>query len=105
VQKYFIKSITVFSFLLIIVSCNRPNCNKTNPIFDKFSFDRKEYKFELVKELEKVDKSKQTYWMNRYQEIGNTQFIYFNIQGGGLFAKIVLSIQSSKKGIEGIFKK
>ncbi len=103
-EKYIIKSITVFCFLLIIVSCNRPNCRNTNPIFDKFSPDRKEYKDELVNELEKVDKSKLTYWMDRYQEIGNSQFMYVNIQGDGLCAIIVLSIESSKKGIEGILK-
>ena len=103
-EKYFIKSITVFCFLTFIVSCDRPICKNANPIFDKFSPDRKEYKDELIKELEKIDKTKLIYWMENYHEIGKSQFIYVNIQGDGLCAKIVLTIESPKKGIEGILK-
>ena len=103
-EKYFIKSITVFCFLVFFVSCDRPICKNTNPIFDKFSPDRKEYKDELVKELKKIDKTKLSYWMENYQEIGKSQFIYANIQGDGLCAKIMLKIESSKEGIEGILK-
>ena len=103
-EKYFIKSITVFCFLIFIVSCDRPICKNTNPIFDKFSADRKEYKDELAKVLEKIDKTKLKYLMENYQEIGKSQFIYVNIQGDGLCAKMFLTIESSKKGIEGILK-
>ena len=103
-EKYFIKSITVLCFLTFIVSCDKPICKNTNPIFDKFSPYKKEYIDELVKELEKIDKTKLTYWMENYQEIGKSQFIYVNIQSEGLCAKTVLKIESSKKGIEGILK-
>jgi hypothetical protein len=103
-EKYFIKLISVFCLLTFIVSCDRPICKNTNTIFDNFTPDRKEYKDELVKELEKIDKTKLTFWMENYQEIGKSQFIYVNIQGDGLCAKIVLTIESSKKGIEGILK-
>jgi hypothetical protein len=103
-EKYFIKSITVFCLLIFVVSCDRPICKNTNPIFDKYLPVRKEYKDELIKKLEKIERTKLTYWMDNYQKIGNSQFIYANIQGDGLCAKIVLKIESSKKGIEGILK-
>lgn len=102
--KNILKSVTFFCLFIIIVGCNRPKCNNTNPIFNKFLPDTKEYKDELVTELEKVDKTKLTYWMDNYQEIGNSQFIFINIQGDGLCAKIVLTIDSSKKGIELLIK-
>lgn len=104
-KKYFIKTISVFYFLLLIVSCDRPECNNTNPIFNKYSPETKIYKDELVKELKKVENSKLTYWMDSYQEINNSKFIYVHIQGDGLCAKIMLTIDSSEIGIEEMLEK
>lgn len=103
-EKYYIKLITIFCFSIIIISCDRPTCKNTNPVFDKFLPDRQEYKDELGKELGKIDKTKLKYWMDSYREFDNSQFIYANIQGNGLCAKIVLKIETSTDGIEGILK-
>lgn len=103
-EKYLIKTITVFSLLIFIVSCDRPVCKNTNIIFDKFTPETKEYKDELIKQIEKVDKTKLTYWMKSYHENDNSQSINVNIQGDSLCAVIVLKIASSKNGIEGILK-
>ena len=103
-EKYFVKTVTAFSLLIFIVSFDRPACNNTNVIFDKFSPETQEYKNELIKQLEKVDKTKLTYWMENYYENDKFQSINVNVQGDGLCAKIVLIIAASKKGIEGILK-
>ncbi|MEQ1665520.1 MAG: hypothetical protein ABL927_09120 [Bdellovibrionales bacterium] len=102
--KILIKTLTVLFMLTFIVSCDRPVCKNTNTIFDKYSPDTKEYKDELVIQLAKVDKSKLTYWMDTYQEVNNSKYIYAHIQGDGLCAKIVLTVNGSDKGIDGILK-
>jgi len=102
--KDLIKTLTIFFLLTFIVSCDRPVCKNTNTIFDKYSPDTKEYKDELVKQLANVDKSKLTYWMDTYQEDNNSEYIHAHIQGDGLCAKIVLTVNGSDKSIEGILK-
>ena len=96
--------LTIFVLTILVTGCDRPTCKNTNPVFDKYSPDAKEYKDELVKQLATVDKSKLTYWMDTYQADNNSQYINAHIQGDGLCAKIVLTINSSDKGIEGIIK-
>ena len=96
--------LTISGLLFLVASCDRRECKNTNPIFDKFSPDTKEYKEELVKQLAKVDKSKLTYWMDTYQEGDSSQYIHAHIQGDGLCAKVVLIINDSEKGIEGLLK-
>ena len=103
-EKYLIKTITALSLLIFIVSCDRPECKNTNVIFNKFTPETKEYKDELIKQIEKVDKTKVTYWMKSYHENDNSQSINVNIQSDSLCAEIVLKIASSKNGIEGILK-
>ena len=57
-----------------------------------------------MKQLAKVNKSKLTYWMDTYQKDNNSQYIHAHIQGDELCAKIVLVVNGSDKGIEGIIK-
>ncbi len=99
-----IKTLTAFCFLTLIASCDRTECKNTNSIFEKYSPETKEYKDELINQLAKVDKSKLTYWMDTYQENNNSQYVHAQIQGDGLCAKIVLTLNGVNKGIEGIIK-
>jgi hypothetical protein len=96
--------LTIFGLAILVVGCDRPVCKNTNLIFNKYSADAKEYKDELVKQLATVDKSKLTYWMDTYQENNDAKLINIHIQGDGLCAKIILTINGSDKGIEGIIK-
>lgn len=103
-KKNIIRTLTTFALLTFIASCDRPECENTNLIFEKYSPELKEYKDELVNQLAKVDRSKLTYWIDSYQEDKNSKYIYSHIQGDGLCAKIVLEIYDSEKGIKGIIK-
>jgi hypothetical protein len=96
--------ITILFLLSIATSCDRPLCENTNPIFDKYSPETKEYKDELVNQLSQIDKSKLTYWMDTYQNKSNSEYMGVYIQGDGLCAKIVLVIKDSRKGIEDIIQ-
>jgi hypothetical protein len=103
-EKYLIKTITAFILLIFIVSCDKLVSKNRNTIFDKYTPETKEYKDEVIKQIEKVGKTKLTYWMESFKENDNSQSINVNIKGGSLCAVIVLKITSSKKGIEGIIK-
>ena len=102
--KYVFKGLMFFFVLMSIASCDRPVCENTNAVFNKYSPDSKEYKDELVKLLAKIDKSKLTYWVDTYQEDKTSKYIHAHIQGDGLCAKIILSVNNSQKGIDNILK-
>ena len=96
--------LTMLGVVIFMTGCDRPGCKNTNPIFDKYSPQTKEYKDELVKQLARFDRSKLSYWMDSIQVDNNARFIHAHVQGDGLCAKIVLTIDSSEKGIEGIMR-
>ena len=102
--KILIKTLTAFCLLSLTVSCDRPQCKNTNPVFDKFSPDEKEYKDELVKQLKVVDNSKLSYWLDKYQEDDSLQYLHVFIQGDGLCAKGIVTIKKLDDKLEGIQK-
>lgn len=96
------KSILILSTLLIfLASCDRPDCENTNSIFDSNGAETNAYKKELVKEMDRVGKENLTYWLSNYTEQNGKEFITVNIQGDGLCAKGLLQV-SDWKNIEGI---
>lgn len=98
-------TLALFGVILFATGCDRPVCKNTNPVFDKYSPDTKAYKDELVKQLATVDRSKLSYWMDTYRRDGKSQQILAHIQGAGLCAKILLTIEGSEKGIEDLLAK
>ncbi len=90
--------------LSLIASCNRPACHNTNIALDKYPADTKGYKEELIKQFEKLDKSKLTYWLANYREDNTSKYLTANVQGDGLCALIDLRVNDSVKGIERILK-
>lgn len=102
--KSVLKLLSAFYVLTLIVSCDRPECKNTNPIFNQHAPQTKVYKDELARQLKLVDNSKLSYWMGFYQKKDNQEYIHANIQGDGLCAVIALSIKESQDGIEGILR-
>lgn len=87
-HKYF----PIFVVLILVSSCDRPECVNTNPVFDQYLPDSEEYKTELVNQLEIVDKSELTYWLQKYEETNGQEYLYFHIQGDGLCSILVLTM-------------
>ena len=56
-MKFKILSILLL-VLVLIASCDRPDCTNENPIFDNYNPNSKIYKDELVHQLKKIDQSK-----------------------------------------------
>jgi len=81
----------------LFVNCDRPECTNTNPIFNKYTPESEEYKTELVKQLDRIDPSKLTYWFQKYSTNSGNEQLYFNIQGNGLCAIIVLDVEDWSK--------
>ena len=89
-----IKSIVLLTVLssLFIANCDRPECLNTNMVFVENEPNSKVYKDELVRQLNDVDQTKLTYWLQRYDEQDGDESLYFYIQGDGLCAILHLSM-------------
>ena len=87
----------IISLVAIAIACNRPVCKNANPLFDKYSPESMEYKNELVKHLAIAEKSKLTYWFNQYVKSNEQEQLFFNVQGDGLCAVIVLNVDEWNK--------
>ncbi|MDC3132626.1 hypothetical protein OA501_00225 [Flavobacteriaceae bacterium] len=83
--------------LIYIMSCDRPHCENQNIIFKTNKPSSKKYKDELVNQLNQIDQSKLTYWLQKYDEKNGEEFIYFYIQGDGLCAILHLTINDWNK--------
>jgi len=84
-------------FFVCLMSCDRPVCKNTNPIFDDYQPNSKEYKQELIKQLSIVKKSKLTYWFKEYIEYENEEQLHFYIQSKELCAILVLNVEQRDK--------
>ena len=89
--------VLIISVLGLLVSCDRPDCNNTNLIFENNLPDSKIYKDELVKRLNYIDQAKLTYWLQKYDEQNGKESLYFHIQGDGLCAILHLTINNWNK--------
>jgi hypothetical protein len=63
-----------------------PECRNSNPIFDRFSPDTKEYKTELAKEFGNRENKDLSFWYNRYLKKGEAEYIQVSVQGENLCA-------------------
>ena len=87
-----VNAITLCILIVGVLSCDRPQCTNENPIFEKNQPDSKVYKDELVNQLESIDQTQLTYWLQKYEENNEQEYLYFYIQGDNLCAKIVLTV-------------
>jgi hypothetical protein len=87
----------LFTSFLGFISCDRPNCKNSNPTFENNSPDSKVYKDELVRQLNNIDKTKLTYWLQKYDEKNGQESLYFHIQDDKLCAILHLTINDWNK--------
>ena len=96
-MKYKIVHTLLLISLICLISCDRPECKNENPIFETNEPDSKKYKDELANQLERVDQSELTYWLQKYDDLNGKETLYFNIQGDGLCAILHLTINNWNK--------
>lgn len=83
--------------LIFSNSCDKPECKNTNPIFDKFMYNTKEYKSELAKQILSIGTRNLTYWFDKYLKKGSEEFILIHIQGEKLCAKGEIKVNDWSK--------
>jgi hypothetical protein len=83
--------------LVLIFSCNKPPCENTNSVFNTSSPESKEYKIELLQQLQKRDNRKLSYWFDRYESRNGKEYILVDIQGEGLCAKASVLVNDWRK--------
>ncbi|WP_296143834.1 hypothetical protein [uncultured Flavobacterium sp.] len=101
-KKYFTKFLLVFCFY-IVFSCSETEV-KTNPVFEKYLPETKQYKDELVKQLDTIDKSKLSYYFDSYEEINGLEYLHVTIEGKNLKADAIIQVKNWDDKIEIIRK-
>lgn len=87
------RSLFLFTVLLAgLASCDRPQCENQNPIFDSYTPNSSTYKLELAEQLKTIDQSKLTYWLQKYEQQDDQEYLFFHVQGEGLCAILVLTM-------------
>ncbi|MBU0488576.1 MAG: hypothetical protein KKA07_06740 [Bacteroidetes bacterium] len=90
--------------LALFTSCDRPECTNTNPVFDNFSPESKEYKDELVRQLKIIDKDDLRCFFDKYLEDDSLRYLQVLIQSADLCAMAVITVRNSDEQIKGIIE-
>lgn len=96
--KYFIAVV-----VLIVISCDRPECSNTNPVFDANPPESNEYKMELAAQLDNNPEGL-TYWFDRYEEKNGEELMAVFVQGENLCAKAIITIREPNDKLDGIIR-
>ena len=87
------KLLLLFLFCMtFLMSCDRPECNNQNPVFDSEMPTSQAYQTELAEQLESYSKDDLRYWLKSYEAINGEEYLHFNVQGGDLCAIMVLEM-------------
>ena len=78
--------------LLVLVSCDRPECNNSNSIFDTNAPNSEIYKAELAKQFKLIDTSKLRYWLQKHENDQDVESLYFYVQSEELCAVMHMSM-------------
>lgn len=92
-----------FATLVLLISCDRPDCTNSNPVFAQFPPHSGEYRNELAKQLASRDQNDLRYWFESYEVKDGKEYINVYIQGGGLCSKGFVLVDGWE-GLEGIRK-
>ena len=88
---------------ILLASCDRPACKSSNPVFNNNEPASEVYKAELAKEL-KANTTDLSYYLAEYHETGTFPYMIVDVQGGGICAKAMVTIEMYDNDIAGIVK-
>lgn len=92
-MKKSFKKLVLVSFFVIAFSCNETEI-KPNQVFENYLPETKEYKDELAKQLDTIDKSKLTYYFDSYEKIDGKDYLHVTIEGKNLKANTLLLVKN-----------
>ncbi len=90
-QKTLFRLVIIFS-IIASLNCERPDCMNTNPVFENNTPDSKVYKNELAKQLDSIDQTKLTYWLQDFEEKDGIESLYFYVQSDDICAILHLTV-------------
>ena len=91
------KILPLLLILSIAISCDRPKCTNTNPVFNDFDPSSNEYKKELIAKIEDLGNSNVKYWIAGFEELNDKQYMMLNVQGSNLCALGHFEIKNTNK--------
>lgn len=103
-MRTYFGSIFVIVALLTGWSCKEHHCRSTNEILGKLGPEKKEYKDELARQLQQVDKSRLKSWISAsWQKMDKNkelieEHIRLHIQGDSLCAEMILRVNDANRG-------
>jgi hypothetical protein len=79
------------------ISCDKPECKNTNPVFSNFTPDTKEYKNELANQIKNIGAENLSYWHSGYVKKDTAEYILVFMQGKDLCAVGELQVRDWQK--------
>lgn len=77
---------------MLFAACNPAECVNTNPVFDQYSPDDKEYKEELARVVGLCHKDSIAAWVQAYTARRGREYMYVNMIGRSVCATAILDI-------------
>ena len=93
-----ISSVITCILFSVFYSCDRPEYVCRNPVFNEFPPEAREYKAELVKQLQINGAGNISYWAGKYMGKEGKAYMTVCMQGGGLCDKGILDISDTTGG-------
>lgn len=88
--------------VIITISCDKPNCNSLNPVFNNNEYTTEIYQEELANELGKTNHEKLHFWLKSYSENNENKYITEDVQGKDICATAIIEINDIDSKIKGI---
>ena len=94
----------IFNFLLAAIlaysltSCDRPECENTNPIFNQYEAADQAYQKELIDVMEGKELR---YWLKEYEKEADHEYLWLYVQNEEICALAKMRV-GERKGIEGL---
>ena len=94
----------IFNFLLAafltysLTSCDRPECENTNPIFNQYEAGDQAYQEELIDVMEGQELR---YWLKAYEKEADAEYLWLYVQNETICALAKMRV-GERAGIEGL---
>lgn len=91
----------MLAMVIVLVSCDRPECVNSNEVLSKNYFDSENYKRELSRLLKESEASAVDYWFDMYIKKGLDEYIDVHVQSDQICAEahILVTDWTKLKGI------
>lgn len=86
---------------IVILSCNKPDCQSNNPVFTTHLPDSPAYRLELAKQLH-GNGDDLSYWLDGYLEADGQTFLVIGIVGDNLCAEGHMLVKDWDENIQDI---